>query len=258
MHEQTAVSPILALPRLRDARGAGSYGVMLMVAVLLHATFAFFMSRPVHLASPALPGGTEVVTLNDRNDVPAPVDPSYRPDVLKVLPPAEPTSPVGPNQGPADTRQGKIDPNVLVSDANTGGPVLVISPNSVSLESLLAQPPAGGPGKGQPGVGWRKRSDVATVEFRKLEVKPGIVDVPVPAYPEAVRNAGIEGTTTVQLLLDLDGSVMDAKVLNSSGNQVLDAAAVEAAMRARFTPAMQQDKPVRVWISFPYHFRLAK
>ncbi len=258
MYEQTALSPVLALPRLRDARGAGSYGVMLMVAVLLHATFAFFMSRPVHLASSPLPGDPAVITFHDINDVPAPVDPSYRPDVLKVLPPAEPTSPVGPNPGPADSRQGKIDPNAFVSDANTGGPVLVISPNSVSLESLLAQPPTGGPGKGQPGVGWRKPSVVATVEFRKVEVKPRIVDIPVPTYPDAVRSAGIEGTTTAELLLDLDGSVMDARVLASSGNQMLDAAAVKAAMKARFTPAMQRDQPVRVWISIPYRFRLVK
>jgi protein TonB len=243
---------------MRDARGAGSYGVMLMVAVLLHATFAFFISRPVHVTSAEPPVGPQTFTLIDVHNAPGPVDPSYPPSVTKVLPPAEPTGPGGPGQGPASDLQAKVNLNGLVTDASDGGNALVFGTKSASLESLLAQPVTGGPGTGQPGVGWRARADVPTVPFYKVEVKPRIVDVPVPAYPEAVRNAGIEGTATIQLLLDLDGSVMDARVLNSSGSQMLDAAAVEAAMKARFTPAMQQDKPVRVWISFPYRFRLTE
>lgn len=258
MYEQTAVSPILALPRPRDGRGAGSYGVMLMVAVLLHATMALFLSRPMHVASATLPGGVESVTFTENHFVDAPVNMAYPPKVADVLPPAEPTGPGGPGQGPANNVQAKVNLNGLDVNGNEVGPVLRVGGITGSLDSLLALPPTGGPGNGQPGVGYRMKPEVSTVPFYKLEVKPGIVDIPVPAYPEAVRNAGIEGTATVQLLLDLDGSVMDAKVLNSSGNKMLDAAAVEAAMRARFTPAMQQDKPVRVWISFPYHFRLAK
>jgi len=258
MYEQTAVSPVLALPRLRDTRGAGSYGVMLMLAVLLHATFAFFISRPVHVTSAAPPVGPQTLTFIDEHNAPRPVDPSYPPSVTKVLPPVEPAGPGGPGQVPASDLQAKVNLNGLVTDANDGGDVLVFGTKSASLDSLLAQPVTGGPGTGQPGVGWRARADVPTVPFYKLEVKPSIVDVPVPVYPEAVRNAGIEGSATVELLLDLDGSVMDARVLASSGNQMLDAAAIEAALRARFTPAMQQHKPVRVWISFPYRFRLAK
>jgi len=49
------------------------------------------------------------------------------------------------------------------------------------------------------------------------------VNVPVPDYPTTVRDAGIEGTAVVEALLDLDGSVMDARMLKSSGNQMLDA-----------------------------------
>jgi protein TonB len=71
-----------------------------------------------------------------------------------------------------------------------------------------------------------------------------------------VRDAGIEGTAVVEALLDLDGSVMDARVLKSSGNQSLDASAIEAALKAKFTPAKQRDKAVRVWISIPYRFTL--
>ena len=115
-----------------------------------------------------------------------------------------------------------------------------------------------GPGNGRPRIGVRARVDLPTVPFYKLEVKPTVVDAPAPVYPEAVRNAGIEGSVVVEALLDLDGSVMDARVLKGSGNDMLDAAAVEAALRARFTPAKQLDKAVRVRISQTYRFRLTK
>jgi protein TonB len=70
------------------------------------------------------------------------------------------------------------------------------------------------------------------------------------------RTAGIEGQTVVEALVATDGSVSDARVLKSSGNASLDQAAVDAAMRSRFSPAKQRDKPVRVWVSIPFRFTL--
>jgi protein TonB len=99
-------------------------------------------------------------------------------------------------------------------------------------------------------------TDIPVVPFWKVEIKPQPVDIPVPKYPEMARNAGIEGQTVVEALVNTDGSIGDARVLKSSGNQSLDAAAVEAAMRARFTPAKQRDKAVRVWVSIPFRFTL--
>ncbi len=116
-------------------------------------------------------------------------------------------------------------------------------------------PKAGGSGKGGVG-GYRIKTYPPTVPFFKVEVKPKPINIPVPTYPEIVRTAGIEGTAFVEALLDLDGSVMDARMLKSSGNQMLDASAIEASLRAKFTPAKQRDKPVRVWISIPYRFTL--
>ena len=257
MYEHVAENHVLALPRMAGARGARSYGVMLMVAVLLHAALAFLMSRPVHVASAAPSINVESVTFTERNEAPGPVDLSYRPEVANVLPPDLGSGASGPDNGPANSVQAKVNMNGLVMEGNDGGPVLVLGGKQASLDSLLILNKTGGPGNGRPGVGYRARIDVPTVPFYKLEVRPKLVDAPVPVYPEAVRNAGIEGSPVVEALLNLDGSVMDARVLKGSGNDMLDAAAVEAALKARFTPAMQRDKAVRVWISMPYRFRLA-
>lgn len=99
-------------------------------------------------------------------------------------------------------------------------------------------------------------TDIPVVPFWKVEVKPQPINIPVPTYPEMARNAGIEGQTVVEALVDVDGSVADARVLKSAGNQSLDASAIEAARRSRFTPAKQRDKAVRVWVSIPFRFTL--
>lgn len=101
-----------------------------------------------------------------------------------------------------------------------------------------------------------EETDIPVVPFWKVEVKPTPVNVPTPVYPDLARNAGIEGQAVVQALVDTDGSVVDAKILKSSGNTSLDNEAVQAAMRATFTPAKQRDQAVRVWVSIPYRFTL--
>ena len=99
-------------------------------------------------------------------------------------------------------------------------------------------------------------TDIPVVPFWKVEVKPQPINIPVPTYPDMARTAGIEGQAVVEALVDVDGSVADARILKPSGNASLDQAAVDAAMRAKFTPAKQRDKAVRVWVSIPFRFTL--
>lgn len=98
--------------------------------------------------------------------------------------------------------------------------------------------------------------DIEIVPYYKVEVKPKPVFNPTPKYPELAKQAGIEGTTVIKMLVDIDGSVREVKILKSSGNQMLDQSALAAARKSRFTPARQRDKFVRVWVSRPFKFRL--
>jgi protein TonB len=100
-------------------------------------------------------------------------------------------------------------------------------------------------------------TDIPVVPFWKVEVKPQPINIPVPVYPEMARTAGIEGQAVVEALVDVDGSVADARILKPSGNASLDQAAVDAAMKATFKPAKQRDKEVRVWVSIPFRFTLS-
>jgi periplasmic protein TonB len=101
-----------------------------------------------------------------------------------------------------------------------------------------------------------EETDIPVVPFWKVEVKPQPINIPVPTYPDMARTAGIEGAAVVEALVDVDGSVANARILKPSGNASLDQAAIDAAMRAKFTPAKQRDKAVRVWVSIPFRFTL--
>lgn len=98
--------------------------------------------------------------------------------------------------------------------------------------------------------------EIEIVPYYKVEVKPKPIYNPIPKYPELAKQAGIEGTTVIKMLVDIDGTVREVKILKSSGNQMLDQAALVAAKQSKFTPAKQRDKFVRVWVSRPFRFLL--
>ncbi|MEK9506932.1 M56 family metallopeptidase [Gemmatimonadota bacterium Y43] len=76
------------------------------------------------------------------------------------------------------------------------------------------------------------------------------------AYPPLLRDAGIGGTTRVWFLIDDTGTVQETRVESSSGHERIDAAALEVASQMEFTPALNRDRPVAVWVAFPITFQV--
>jgi len=96
-------------------------------------------------------------------------------------------------------------------------------------------------------------------KFIKTSRKPGVIRLQAPEYPDHCRILGIEGIATINLLLNLDGSVMDTRVARSSGNSELDSAAVKAGRKCEFTAALgNRLQPVRVWVAVPFSFKLER
>lgn len=96
--------------------------------------------------------------------------------------------------------------------------------------------------------------EALTVNFWVLEEPPVLVREVPPKYPEIARRAGIEGVVIVRMLIDVDGQVLEASV--QSGPPVFGQAAVDAALQSAYTPARQNDRPVRVKVVRSFHFRL--
>lgn len=75
-------------------------------------------------------------------------------------------------------------------------------------------------------------------------------------YPEIARKAGIEGRVIVQVLVSEKGQVVDTRIMKSLGHSGCDNAAVQAIKKVKWKPALQRDKPVKVWVAIPVIFRL--
>ena len=92
--------------------------------------------------------------------------------------------------------------------------------------------------------------------YYRLETKPKLIKKPPMIYPEEARKTGIEGVVVVKMLVDIDGTVIETEILRSSGDYVLDQAALRAAEQALFEPAAHHGVPVRVWVSMPFRYKL--
>lgn len=79
-----------------------------------------------------------------------------------------------------------------------------------------------------------------------------------PSYPKLARARGWEGTSLLEVRVGADGSVLALRLLESSGHDVLDRAALEAVGRWRFTPARSGKDAIASTVEAPIVWRLAK
>jgi len=94
-------------------------------------------------------------------------------------------------------------------------------------------------------------------EFVAVEEMPVAISLPQPAYPPMAQKAQIEGSVWVKVLVDKTGNVRDAKVIKPSGaNAGFEEAAIEAALKGKWKPAIQNKQPVAVWASYEIKFQL--
>ena len=96
--------------------------------------------------------------------------------------------------------------------------------------------------------------------LRGVPVKPisgGVLngkalELPKPDYPEIARRARASGLVSVEVVIDLNGKVIAAKAV--SGPSMLQRAAEQAALRARFTPTLLSGQPVKMTGTINYNF----
>ena len=91
----------------------------------------------------------------------------------------------------------------------------------------------------------------------------GVADVPPaprrpikPEYPLQARQEQWEGDVTCAVHISPHGRVLEADIVQGSGHEVLDAAALKAVRAARFSPALRRGRPVEVRVRLTVSFRL--
>jgi TonB family protein len=93
----------------------------------------------------------------------------------------------------------------------------------------------------------------------KAPVSGGVLNgkalrLPIPIYPAAAKTYGASGTVVVEVMVDEQGKVIEARAVN--GHPFLQQAAVHAARQARFTPAKLSGEPVKIKGTINYVFTL--
>jgi TonB family protein len=77
-----------------------------------------------------------------------------------------------------------------------------------------------------------------------------------PVYPELAREAGVEGFVIVHALIGRDGHVLRVQADSKLSNPLFNDAALDAARRWVFTPALANGHAVAVWLAIPFRFVL--
>jgi protein TonB len=88
-------------------------------------------------------------------------------------------------------------------------------------------------------------------------VPPQLVTAPKPQYPPMARTLKVEGVVVVSVLVDENGRVAEARVVESSRPKVgLEEAALDAARRTQYRPATKDGIRVKMWTRLRIPFKL--
>ena len=143
--------------------------------------------------------------------------------------------------------------NKNIEGTGTYNPNLPVGPGGPSMGD-------GGPGKppvnveeiGAPPV--KPDPPRAPIVVSKGVITGQAIVKPNPVYPPMAIKARVQGTVSIQILVDLDGKVISAKAV--SGHVLLRQAAEQAAMRTRFSPTKLSGVPVKVSGTITFNFVL--
>lgn len=160
---------------------------------------------------------------------------------------AEPPPDVAPAAEPRAALDALPDFGLSLSSAALGGSGVAVAGGAPRGTAANARPAS-------PAV----KRPLATAadpldECAEGNAKPKPVNVPQPAYTDQARAAGVEGRVRVELTVDETGRVVNVRVLSGLGYG-LDEAALGAAQRATFQPALRCGKPARATFTISMRF----
>jgi len=97
--------------------------------------------------------------------------------------------------------------------------------------------------------------EFASHQYDPSYIRPRLINLPMPLYTEEARQRGVQGKVKMAVLVDEQGRVASVLIFSRLGYG-LDAEAVKAAQRLRFSPASRKGKPVPFWSPLIVEFNL--
>jgi len=93
--------------------------------------------------------------------------------------------------------------------------------------------------------------------FVARDEEPILLENCLPEYPEMARKVGLEGRVRMQVYVGTDGLVKRAQVIKAEPEGAGFAeAALAAAWKLKYRPAMQNQNPVGVWVAYKVDFKI--
>lgn len=77
-----------------------------------------------------------------------------------------------------------------------------------------------------------------------------------PAYPRESLSKGEQGTTTLRILVGVDGKAVDSEIESSSKSRKLDSAAQRALMECSYKPQPADAKPQQQWVQTQFVWKI--
>ncbi len=90
-----------------------------------------------------------------------------------------------------------------------------------------------------------------------MDKPPVILSRVEPDYPHSAKSRNLSGKVVVKILVDRQGQVQKASVLEATPPGVFDQSVMEAVAKWRFKPGQIKGKPVSTWVVLPIRFKLS-
>jgi len=81
-------------------------------------------------------------------------------------------------------------------------------------------------------------------ESTNINKAASVIQSTQPLYPSQAQNQGIEGSVTVQIAIDANGSILNIQILDSNPPGIFEANTLNCIKQWRFAPAVENNKPV--------------
>lgn len=184
------------------------------------------------------PAGTAVVPKPENT---VPISAAKSPDVKPII-----------GTSDAEKKSPQVPPPSLRAIKLAGATAQPLMPEFRNAQFLLA--PKVSVGENDPTPVAKPAPVPAPISNRVLNGQA--LSLPAPAYPDAARRMQLIGSVRVEVVVDENGKVVEAKAV--SGPAILRDSSVQAAYRARFTPTKLSGKPVKVSGSIVYNFTVPR
>jgi protein TonB len=175
-----------------------------------------------------------------QNEPPPPAAVAPPPDMAQVKPNLGVPVPVPDMLAPTPTLPNMNEPPPpQVPTGPVGNGPATLEPGPVTLNNIKEEP------------------DLSPDEFVYVTEEPQPIK-PIEAlveYPETAKRSGLEGKVSLRALISKDGTV-EKVIVDKADYDIFKQPAIDAMMKAKFTPARDNGTPVRVWMQKTINFKL--